>query len=78
MAGGADLLLSFLDGVGEGGRCELGVRCPGRKGLHVGKSTGMNFSDTSTGVHCTSMTISVFGFAGLLPQGLVDSRTAPY
>ena len=36
--GGADLLLSFLDGVGEGDRCRLGMRCPGRKGFHVGKS----------------------------------------
>ena len=38
MVGGDDLLLSFLDGVGEGGRYGLGVRCPGRRGLHVGKS----------------------------------------
>ena len=29
------MLLSFLDGVGEGGRFGLGVRCPGRKVLHV-------------------------------------------
>ena len=34
----ADLLLSFLDVVEEGGRRRLGVRCPGRKGFHVGKS----------------------------------------
>ena len=32
------MLLPVLDGVGEGGRCGLGVRCPRRKGLHVGKS----------------------------------------
>ena len=38
MVGGADLLLSFLDGVGEDGRCGLGLRCPGRKGLDVGRS----------------------------------------
>ena len=31
------MLLSFLDGVREGGRRGLGVHCPGRKGLHVGK-----------------------------------------
>ena len=43
--GGAYLVLSFLDGVGEGGRCGLGLRCPGRKGLHVGKSAvSENFS----------------------------------
>ena len=32
------MLLSFLDGVGEGDRCRLGMRFPGMKGLHVGKS----------------------------------------
>ena len=43
--GGADSLLSFLDGVGGGGRCGLGVNCSGRKGLHVGKSAvSENFS----------------------------------
>ena len=38
MVGWADLLLSFLDGVGGGGRRGLRVHCPGRKGIHVGKS----------------------------------------
>ena len=38
VVGGADLLLSFLDGVGEGGRRGLRVHCPGRKGLYVGES----------------------------------------
>ena len=33
------MLLSFLNGVGEGGRRALGVHCPGRKGLHVGESS---------------------------------------
>ena len=37
MVGGTDLLLPFLGEVEEGSRCELGVRCPGRKGLHFGK-----------------------------------------
>ena len=39
MVGEADLLLSLLGGLAEGGRCELGgVRCPRRKGSFVGKS----------------------------------------
>ena len=33
-----DLLLPFLGGVGEGGRCGPAVRCPGCKGLYAGKS----------------------------------------
>ena len=46
MVGRADLLLSFLDGVGGGGRRGLRVHCPGRKGLHVGKSAvSEHFSD---------------------------------
>ena len=46
VVGGADLLLSFLDGVGEGRRRGLGLRHPGRKGLHVGKSAvSKNFSN---------------------------------
>ena len=38
MEDGADLLLSFLIGVGEGGQCGLGERCPGRSGPHVRRS----------------------------------------
>ena len=40
--GGIIYLLSFLDGVAEGGRLELGVRSPGPKGLHFGRSAVSN------------------------------------
>ena len=33
--GSTDLFLSFLDGVGEGGRCGLKVTFRGRKSLHL-------------------------------------------
>ena len=38
VVGRADLLLSFLDEVVEGGRRALGVRSLWRQGLHVGMS----------------------------------------
>ena len=56
VVGGADLFLLFLDVVGEGGRCGFRVRCPGRKGLHVGKgAVSERFSFKRVEVAASSM-----------------------
>ena len=75
VVGVADFLLSFLGGVGEGGRCGLGVRCPGRKVLHVGKSAASErFSYISGEVYIRGVKHEIRDGALSVPQGLGMSR----